>query len=190
MIGSLKPEDYLKQFYTQDKESKFSRPVLATLFLMLGKYDVINEHVADIITVYNSESEKERQEVELFIFTSKLCIWLKLSEGKVYEASRPLELFIQRVKLLQSTGEKEKEVSDLILSLFKLQIHTKVEAGSIREMLNAIRAGGVPFNEVFIKVWTCISEPESVDAQKYLYEKAIGEIVTSLKETAKPTAFV
>ena len=49
-------------------------------------------------------------------------------------------------------------------------------------MLNAIRAGGVPFNEVFIKVWTCISEPESVDAQKYLNEKAIGEIVTSLKE--------
>lgn len=188
LIGMLRPEGYLKQFYAQGKESTFSRPVLATLLLMLGKYDVINEHVADIITVHYSESEKERQEVELFIFTIKLCIWLKLSEGKVYEALRPLELFIQRVKLLQSTGEKEKEVSDLILSLFKLQIHTKVAAGSIREVLNAIRAGGVPFNEVFIKVWTCISEPESVDAQKYLYEKAIGEIVTSLKETAKPTA--
>ncbi|MBF8276567.1 MAG: Helix-turn-helix, type 11 domain protein [Candidatus Brocadiaceae bacterium] len=188
LIGTLKPEDYLKQFYTQDKDSKFSRPVLATLLLMLGKYDVINEHVADIITVHYSEGEKERQEVELFIFTIKLCIWLKLSEGKVYEALRVLELFIQRVKLLQSTGEKEKEVSDLILSLFKLQIHMKVEAGSTREMLNAIRVGGVPFNEVFIKVWTCISEPDSVDAQKYLNERAIGEIVTSLKETAKPTS--
>ncbi len=188
LIGALKPEGYLKQFYTQGKESKFSKPVLATLLLMHGKYDVVNEHVADIITACNSKSEKERQEVDLFIFTIKLCIWQKLSKGKVYEALRPLELFIQRVKLLQSTGEKEKEVSDLILSLFKLQIHTKVEAGNIREMLNAIRAGGVPFNEVFIKVWTCISEPDSVDAQKYLNEKAIGEIVTSLKETAKPMA--
>ena len=188
LIGALKPEGYLKQFYTQGKESKFSKPVLATLLLMHGKYDVVNEHVADIITACNSKSEKERQEVDLFIFTIKLCIWQKLSEGKVYEALRPLELFIQHIKLIQSTGEKEKEVSDLILGLFKLQIHTKVEAGSIREMLNAIRAGGVPFNEVFIKVWTCISEPDSVDAQKYLNEKAIGEIVTSLKETAKPTA--
>ncbi len=187
LIGELTPENYLKQFYTHDKESKFSRPVLATLLLILGKYDVVNEHVADIITVHYSEGEQERQEVELFIFTIKLCLWLKLSEGKVYEALRALELFIQRVKLLQSAGEKEKEVSGLILSLFKLQIHTKVEAGSIREMLNAIRAGGVPFNEVFIKVWTCISEPDSVDAQKYLNERAIGEIVTSLKETAKPT---
>ena len=188
LIGALKPEGYLKQFYTQGKESKFSKPVLATLLLMHGKYDVVNEHVADIITACNSKSEKERQEVDLFIFTIKLCIWQKLSEGKVYEALRPLELFIQHIKLIQSTGEKEKEVSDLILGLFKLQIHTKVEAGNIREMLNAIRAGGVPFNEVFIKVWTCISEPDSVDAQKYLNEKAIGEIVTSLKETAKPTA--
>jgi tetratricopeptide (TPR) repeat protein len=188
LIGTLRPEDYLKQFYAQIKEWKFSRPVLATLLLMHGKYDVVNEHVADIITACNSKSEKERQEVDLFIFTIKLCIWQKLSEGKVYEALRPLELFIQHVKLIQSTGEKEKEVSDLILSLFKLQVHTKVEAGNIREVLNAIRAGGVPFNEVFIKVWTCISEPDSVDAQKYLNEKAIGEIVTSLKETAKPTA--
>ena len=188
LIGVLRPEGYLKQFYTQGKESKFSKPVLATLLLMFGKYDVISEHVADIVTACNSKDEKEKLEVDLFVFTIKLCIWLKLSEGKVYEALRPLELFIQRVKLLKSTGEKEKEVSDLILSLFKLQIHTKVEAGNIREMLNAIRAGGVPFNEVFIKVWTCISEPESVDAQKYLNEKAIGEIVTSLKEKGKPTA--
>jgi hypothetical protein len=188
LIGALKPEGYLKQFYTQGKESKFSKPVLATLLLMHGKYDVVNEHVADIITACNSKSEKERQEVDLFIFTIKLCIWQKLSEGKVYEALRPLELFIQHVKLIQSNGEKEKEVSDLILSLFKLQVHTKVEAGNIREMLNAIRTSGAPFNDVFMKVWTCVSEPDSVDAQKYLNEKAIGEIVTSLKETAKPTA--
>ena len=190
LIGVLRPEGYLKQFYAQVDEGKFSKPVLATLLLMLGKYDVINEQVADIITGCNSKDEKERQGVDLFIFTIKFCIWLKLSEGKVYEALRALELFIQRVKLLQSTGEKEKEVSDLILSLFKLQIHTKVAAGGIREALNAIRAGGVPFNEVFIKVWTCISEPDSVDSQKYLNEKAIGEIVAFLKETAKPTAFV
>ena len=187
LIGALKPESYLKQFYAQVKESKFSKPVLAILLVMLGKYDVINEHIADIITVYNSKNEKEKQAVSLFIFTIKLCIWLKLSEGKVCEALRPLELFIRHVKLLQSTGEKEKEVADLILGLFKLQIHTKVEAGNIREMLNAIRASGVPFNDVFMKVWTCVSEPDSVNAQKYLNEKAIAEIVRSLKEKEKKT---
>ena len=78
LIGTLKAEGYLKQFYTQGNESKFSKPVLATLLLMFGKYDVINEHVADIVTACNSKGEKERQEVDLFIFTIKLCIWQKV----------------------------------------------------------------------------------------------------------------
>jgi len=187
LIGALKPEDYLKQFYAQVKGGKFTKPILATLLLILGKYDVVNEYVADIITSCNSKVEKERQDVGLFVFTIKFCIWLKLSEGKVSEALRLLEIFILHVKSLQPTGEKEKEVSDLILGLFKLQIHTKVEAGNIREMLNAIRASGVPFNEVFMKVWTCISEPDSIDAQKHLNEKAIAEIVRFLKEKKEQT---
>lgn len=180
LINALKPEIYLKQFYAQTEEGKFSRPALATLLLMLGKYDVIDEHVADIVTAYHSEGERE--EVDLFTFTIRFCIRIKLLEGKVYEALRSLELFIKRVKLLQSNEEKESEVLDLILSLFKLQIHAKVEAEKIREVLNAIRASGIPFNEVFTKVWLCLSEPDSVDAQKYFSEKAIGEIVTILKK--------
>lgn len=187
LIGALKPESYLKQFYAQVKGGKFTKPILATLLLMLGKYDVINEHFADIVTAYNSKSENERQEVDLFIFTIKLCIWLKLSEGKVYESLRLLELFIQHVKLLKSIEKKLEEVIAFVLGLFVLQIHTKVEAGSIREMMNAIRASGVPFNDVFMKVWTCISEPDSIDAQKHLNEKAIAEIVRFLKEKKEQT---
>ena len=182
LIGELKPDVYLKQFYAKSKKKSFSRPVLATLLLVLGKYDVVNEHVADITTARNSKDEKEKQDIDLFVFTIKLCIRLKLFEGKISEVLRPLGLFIQHVKLLPSTNKKEKEVSGLILGLFKHQIHSKVEAGNIREILNTIRESGVPFNDVFMKVFTCISGPDSVDAQKYLNDMAIADIVTSLKE--------
>ncbi len=45
---------------------------------------------------------------------------------------------------------------------------------------------GVPFNDVLLKVWTCISEPDSVDAQKYLNEKAIAEVIKVLREKSQP----
>ena len=45
---------------------------------------------------------------------------------------------------------------------------------------------GVPFNNILLKLWTCISEPDSVDAQKYLNEKAITEVVKELREKSQP----
>lgn len=185
LLKALKPEDYLKQFYAPGKERKLSKQSLTILLLMLGKYDIVNEHLTDIINESDLKNEKEKQELDLLIFTIKLCIWVKLSEGSTYDALRLSNIFVMHVKSLKTNVEKEKEVSNLILSLFKLQFHKKVEPDSIGKILEQFKkfkdVGELPFNEVFMKVWKCLSEPNSIDAQKYLNEKAIAEVVRSIK---------
>ena len=69
-----------------------------------------------------------------------------------------------------------------MLSLFKLQFQMKTDSENIHKILKHIEATEVPFNDVFTKVWLCLSEPDSIDAQKYLNEKAIAEVVRSIKE--------
>lgn len=182
LLQILKPEDYLKQFYVPAKGKKFSKPFLATLLLMLGKYDVISEHLTEIINESDPKNEKERQELDLLIFAVKLCIWLRLSEGNTHNALRLVEIFAQYIKSLKTTDEKEKEVSNLVLSLFKLQVHRKIQAEDIQKMLKQIKDADIPFNDVLTKVWVCLGEPDSIDAQKHLNEKAIAEVVRSIKE--------
>ena len=38
----------------------------------------------------------------------------------------------------------------------------------------------VPFSDIFFKVWTCLTEPDSLEAQRNLNEKAIAEVVKEL----------
>lgn len=74
-------------------------------------------------------------------------------------------------------------MSRLSLGLLRIQINFTIDANNILKILNRLDdEDGIPFNNVFLKVWTCISEPDSVDAQKYLNEKAIAEVVKELKE--------
>jgi hypothetical protein len=77
---------------------------------------------------------------------------------------------------------KEKEVSDFFLSLFKLQINSKIDSNIIKKVLERFEnQKDIPFSNIFSKVWTCLSEPDSVEAQRFINEKAIAEVIKEIK---------
>lgn len=86
------------------------------------------------------------------------------------------------IELLETDREKEEEVASLILSLFKLQVHMNVKTESIYQILEQFKKTGIPFSDLFFKVWTCLSDPDSIDAQRYLSDKAIAELIEQVKK--------
>jgi tetratricopeptide (TPR) repeat protein len=186
ILKTLKPEDYIKQFYGLET-AKFSKPQLDTFLIMLDRYDVVSEHFKNIASEYIEKEEKEKFDFEVMVFTIQLNIWLRLTEEKLYEAIRLAELYAEYIKLLKTDKEKEDEVSKLILSLFKLQVHMNVKNKNIHQILEQLKNTGVPFSDLFFKVWTCLSDPESTDAQRYLSDKAIAELIEQVKQKVEPT---
>ena len=94
-----------------------------------------------------------------------------------------MDFYLEYIKGLKTTKQKQDEVSQLSLGLLRIQISLNIDSKNILKLLNRLDgADGVPFNNVLLKVWTCISEPDSIEAQKYLNEKAIAEVVKELKE--------
>ena len=183
LVKTLKPGKYIKQFYTPEQNEKFSMPQLSILLILLAKYDTVSEHIQEIIKTFLKRDEEKKNDLDLFIFTIKLSIWLKLCEGNLHDAMRLINLYLEYIKALQTTKQKEDEVSRLSLGLLRLQIHFNIEANNILKILDRLDdTDRVPFNAVFKKIWTCISQPDSVDAKKYLNEKAIAEVVKALNE--------
>ena len=118
----------------------------------------------------------------MLIFTLKLSVWHNLYEGNLHDALRLMDLYIEYIKTMGKKAYKEKEVSDFFLSLFKLQINSKIDSKNIKEALQQFEnQKEVPFSNIFSKVWTCLSEPDTVEAQKFINEKAIAEVVKEIK---------
>lgn len=186
ILETLKSEDYIKQFYASET-AKFSKPQLGTFLIMLDKYDVVSEILKSIASEYIEKDEKEKFDFEVMVFAIKLSMWLKLTEDKLHEALRLIELYAEYIKLLKTDKEKEDEVSGLILSLFKLQVHMNVKNENIHQILEQLKNTGVPFSDLFFKVWTCLSDPESTDAQRYLSDRAIAELIEQVKKKDEPT---
>ena len=183
LINTLKPSDYVKHFYAPEKESKFSEFQLSIFLILLAKYDTVSEHFQDIISKYMGKSNKEKGDFNLLIFTIKLSVWLKLCEGNIHNVLRLMDLYIQYIKILEKTAQKENEVSDFSLSLFKIQIDSDIDSGNIKKTLQKFEDHkDVPFSNIFSKIWTCLSEPDSVEAQRFFNEKAIAEVVKQLKK--------
>ena len=183
LIKTLTPGKYIKQFYTPEQNGKISSPQLSILLILSGKYDIVSEHIQEIVKTFLKKENEKKNDFDLFIFTIKLSIWLKLCEGNIHNATRLTDLYLEYIKSLKTTKQKEDEVSRLSLGLLRIQINFTIDANNILKILNRLDdEDGVPFNNVFLKVWTCISKPDSVDAQKYLNEKAIAEVVKELKE--------
>ena len=202
-----KSENYIKQFYFPGEDQKLSRDQLSILLILMDKYDVISEHIRAIIADGIGESDKEgkqnkegkkdkegklniegHQDFGTLIFTIKLSIWLKLCEGAIYETQRLVTFYLEYIKSLSTVKEKEKEkeseVSSLLLSLFILQINEKVKAENVQKVLERFEAedrGKVPFNDIFRRIWICLADPDSVDAQRNLTDKAIAEVIRMLK---------
>ncbi len=188
LIKTLKPGKYIKQFYATENDRKFSEPTLSIFLVLLGKYDAVSENIQDIVKTYLEKEDEERNDFNLFIFTIKLSIWLKLCEGDIHDAMRLVDLYIEYVKALQTTKQKEDEVSKFSLGLFRIQINLNISADNVLKALKRLEdEDGVPFSDVLLKVWTCLSEPASVEAQRYLNEMAIAEVVKELKKKKDQT---
>jgi tetratricopeptide (TPR) repeat protein len=182
LINKLKPSDYIKQFYVSKKERKFSESQLSIFLILLDQYDTVSEHFQDILRKHMGKSDKEKDDFNLLIFTLKLSIWHKLFEGNRHDALRLMDLYIEYIKTLKKTAQKENEVSDFFLSLFKLQINLDVDPKDIKETLQQFKnQKDIPFSTIFSKVWTCLSEPDSVEAQRFVNDKAIAEVVKEIK---------
>ena len=183
LIKALKPGKYMKQFYATEHDRKLSEPILSIFLILLDKYDTVSEHIQDTVKTYIEKEDKERNDFDLFIFTIKLSIWLKLCEGDIHDALRLVDLYIEYIKALQTTKQKEDEVSKFSLGLFRIQINLNISADNVLKALKRLEdEDGVPFSDVLLKVWTCLSEPNSVEAQRYLNEMAIAEVVKELKK--------
>ncbi len=120
-------------------------------------------------------------------FAIKFTIWIRLCQRNIYEALRLAELYAESIRSLKTKKEKEGEVTSLALGLMKLQDTMNIDSDYTgRIFLYLAEVPDIPFDEVLLKVLTCISEPDSLEAQKFLSEKVIAQVVkelTAKKET-------
>jgi DNA-binding transcriptional ArsR family regulator len=186
ILKSLDPSNYIKQFYEVDMESKLSKIQLSTLLLLLEKYDTIGEELPNIIGKNEFENRNEIRELNLFIFTIKFCVYLRLCSHKLQDALRIVDLLLSYIKMIPIEEDKEEEVSNFLLTIFNIQIQSNIDSKNTLEILKRFKdEADVPFNEVFLKIWKCISEPDSIEAKKYLNDKGVAEIVKELNKKEK-----
>lgn len=186
ILQTLKPETYVKQLFSTEGV-KFSKAQLGSLLILLDNYDAVSSHFPEIEAAYSDKKEPERFDFVVFVFAMQLGIWLKLVEDKPYDALRLVTLYADYIRSIKASTDKEKEeeVSKLMLGLFRLQIHKNVKSEHIHKIIDSLSKADIPFSDLFIKIWTCLSEPESVDAQRYLSDKAIAELIAQLKKKDK-----
>lgn len=185
LLSKLKPSKYIEQFFESEKKKR-SNLKLIILLILLAQYDIIRDPVLDIFKEYLDKKGKDKREFELLIFTIKLSIWLKLIDENLNDALKANELYIEYIKTLKTIKEKENEVLNFSLDLFTIQTKYDIEAENVRNILKRLEdEEEIPFSNVIFKVWTCLSEPDSVEAQRYLNEKPIAEVVKLLKERVK-----
>jgi tetratricopeptide (TPR) repeat protein len=183
LLKALKSGEYTKQFYASEKERIYSRPQISILLLLLRKYDTVGDHIQDLIRNNIQKDDKKRDDFDLFIFTIKLRFWLHLCEENVHEALRIVDFYLEYIKALNTKKQKEDEVSHFSLDLFRIQIKLNIDGDHILMILKRLEEDqDIPFSAILLKVWTCISEPDSIDAQKYLNDRAILEVVKELKK--------
>ncbi|MBI5101243.1 MAG: tetratricopeptide repeat protein [Nitrospirae bacterium] len=187
ILSTLESEGYIKHVYSQTDNVKLSMPQVCTLLLLMDRFDIVADQLQNISDEFMGKDEKERVDFDVMIFSIKFKIWLTLTEEKIYESLKLAELFSSYVKLLKTEKEKEDAVSEFILGIFKLQAHFNIKKEYTFKILETLKKAGVPFSEILFKVWKCLSEPDSVDAQRHLADKAIAKLVEQIrnKESAR-----
>jgi tetratricopeptide (TPR) repeat protein len=187
LLNKINPGKYIKQFYHSEiKRKELFQVQSGIILVLLSKYDVVHEQIKNILKTYMEKETKEDEAFELLIFTFKLSMWLKLIDGNINDALKSTELNIEYIKALKSIEEKKYEVFNFYSDLFSVQIKFNIEAGNVQKVLKRMEdEEEIPFSNVIYKIWTCLSEPDSVEAQRYLNEKPIAEVVKQLKERVK-----
>lgn len=186
LLKKMNSREYVTQFLGE-REEAFSKTSLVILLILFKKYDLLSGRDHDILNDVMANEGEQRNEIELLIFTIKMSIWLELTNGNLNDALRLIGFYIEYVKFLKAGQEKGLEVLEFFIDLFILQPRFNIEPGNIQEILDRMKNDvEASFSDVIFKIWTCLSEPGSVEAQRHLNEKAIAEIVRKLKEKAKP----
>ena len=187
LLNKINPGKYIKLFYHSEiKRKELFQVQSGIILVLLSKYDVVHEQIKNILKTYMEKETKDDEAFELLIFTFKLSMWLKLIDGNINDALKSTELNIEYIKALKSIEEKKYEVLNFSLDLFSVQIKFNIEAGNVQKVLKRMEdEEEIPFSNVIYKIWTCLSEPDSVEAQRYLNEKPIAEVVKQLKAWVK-----
>lgn len=183
LLKETTPGKYIEQFYSQKKERLLSKIQISVFLILLSKYDTVAEYMNENISIYMNEEESEKYDFDLLIFTIKLNIWLKLCSGHINEVLSLTTLYGKYVQAIKNNKEKEKELFNFSINLFKIQINSNIRPENTLKVFKQLQKNNnVPFANLIFKIWTCLSEPDSVDAQRYLNEKAISELIGEIKK--------
>jgi tetratricopeptide (TPR) repeat protein len=188
LLDKLEFEKYIKEFYAPavPEKKELSQFQLGIILIMLSQYDAVNGKLQEMIAGYPGKNNREENEPGLLVFTIKFGIWLELSNGNFNNALKITWFYIEYIKTIESSKGKENEVMHFCLDLFGIQIKSNIDGENIKKVLKLLQEEeDIPFNDIIFKVWTCLSDPGSVEALRYLNEKAIAEIVKKLKENGE-----
>lgn len=186
ILAKMTPGDYIEKLYTPAKAKDLSRTQNCMILVLLGKHEIVREHLPAILAATNEKSKAERDAQELLFYSIKFMLWINLSMGKIHEALSLTELYAEYIKSLPSMKNKELEVRSLALGLLQLQIAKNIEPESTKKIFLQLGSDNdIPFAEVLLKVLTCISEPDSLQSQQFMSDKIIAEVVKGLTPPKK-----
>ena len=186
ILDKMVPGHYIEKLYTPAKVNVLLRTRNGMILILLGKHEIVREHIPVILAETNRKSKTERDALELLFFAIKFMIWMNLCMGKIHEAISLTELYSEYIKSLPSINKKEVEVRSLALGLLKLQTAKNIDPKSTKKIFLQLAADpDIPFAEVLLKVLTCISEPDSLQSQQFLSDKIIAEVVKGLTSKKK-----
>lgn len=180
-LKKLKPAKYIKRFFDQESDISLSNLQIAMFLVLLGKYDIVFSHMSDFVESYKEE-RNENADFSLLMTAIKICVWLRLSEGKIEESFRILDLYITYIKLLEKAESKNGEMFTFFIFLSGIQDDLNLNSTDTLKILSRFeKIEDLPIIDPIMKIWKCISEPESIDAKRYLNEKAIAGLVKEIK---------
>ncbi len=174
---------YRLWFQMRDLPHREETRWLMEFLLMVHSRETINDGNRGLNAFYVEEQKK----ISYKELSEQTASFTEDKPGYGNSSDRDIDSYINYIETLESVKEKETEVMNFFFDLFIMQIQFNIEAENVRKVLKRMEeAEGVPFSDAIFNVWTCLSDPDSVEAQRHLNEKAIAEIVKELKEKAKP----
>ena len=186
LLGKLEPQKYITRFLGEE-EGEFSKVFLTILLILFKKYDLVTEYIQEIFNGSTAYEGERKQEFELLVFTIKLSTWSALVEENITDVLKLIEFYVKYLKSLKTAKEKGMEAGNFVIDLFVLQVRFNIKPQSTQKILKRMNEDkDIPFSDVLLKIWTCLGEPDSLEAQRYLTEKAIAEAVELIKKAARP----
>lgn len=181
IINTLQPEEYIRRFYLNDGEEKFSKQNICMYLLLLDKYDVVDAFFKEYLPRLSIRGiEEGNKKLDILTFAIMLNLWVKLLENKHFEAIKLASFYGDYIRSLNIEEQQSEKVSKLIISLFQLQIRMDGNSENIHKILEYFEESKLPFNKIFAKIETCLFKPESIEAQRFLSDKATAELVKQI----------